>query len=108
MIRSEVSQFTADEINSSRRKNLESNLRSLLREEFSAKGFVLDQFLLRNISFSEQYAARQIKQVAEQARTQKEYEAEQMRKLAEGQRDGCGSNAVRLKPSARKVRQTRT
>lgn len=88
MIRSEVSQFTADEINSSRRKNLEANLEELLREEFSAKGFVLDQFLLRNISFSEQYAAAvEAKQVAEQARTQREYEAEQIRKLAEGQRD---------------------
>jgi len=88
VIRSEVSQFTADEINSSKRKNLESNLEEQLREEFSAKGFVLDQFLLRNIAFSDQYAAAvEAKQVAEQARTQKEYEAEQMRKLAEGQRD---------------------
>lgn len=88
VIRSEVSQFTADEINSSKRKNLESNLEEQLREEFSAKGFVLDQFLLRNIAFSDQYAAAvESKQVAEQARTQKEYEAEQMRKLAEGVRD---------------------
>lgn len=88
VIRSEVSQFTADEINSSKRKNLESNLEEQLREEFSVKGFVLDQFLLRNIAFSDQYAAAvESKQVAEQARTQKEYEAEQMRKLAEGVRD---------------------
>jgi len=88
ILRTEVSQFTADEVNSSKRKNLENNLEELLREEFSRKGFVLDQFLLRNISFSPQYAsAIEQKQIAEQARTQKEYEAEQMRKLAEGQRD---------------------
>jgi regulator of protease activity HflC (stomatin/prohibitin superfamily) len=60
----------------------------LLTEAFSEKGFVLDRFLLRNIAFSEQYAtAIEQKQVAEQERTQREYQAEQMRKLAEGQRD---------------------
>ena len=88
VIRTEVSQFTADEVNSSKRKLLESNLQEILREEFSAKGFVLDRFLLRSIAFSTQYAsAIEQKQVAEQERTQREYQAEQMRKLAEGQRD---------------------
>jgi regulator of protease activity HflC (stomatin/prohibitin superfamily) len=87
-IRTEVSQFTADEVNSSKRKQLEENLDSMLREQFSQKGFVLDRFLLRNISFSPQYAsALEQKQVAEQERILKEYQAEQMRKLAEGERD---------------------
>lgn len=88
IIRTEVSQFTADEINSSRRKNLEANLEDLLREALSDKGFVLDRFLLRNIAFSETYAsAIESKQVAEQRRQEREYQAEQMRKLAEGERD---------------------
>jgi regulator of protease activity HflC (stomatin/prohibitin superfamily) len=88
VIRTEVSQFTVDEINSSKRKDLETNLEEILREEFSLKGFVLDKFLLRNIAFSEQYAtAVEQKQVAEQERTQREYEAEQARQLAAGQRD---------------------
>lgn len=88
IIRTEVSQFTADEINSSRRKNLEANLEDLLREALSDKGFVLDRFLLRNIAFSETYAsAIEAKQVAEQRRQEREYQAEQMRKLAEGERD---------------------
>jgi len=88
IIRTEVSQFTADEVNSSKRTLLESNLQETLREVFSAKGFVLDRFLLRSIAFSPQYAsAIEQKQVAEQERTQREYQAEQMRKLAEGQRD---------------------
>jgi regulator of protease activity HflC (stomatin/prohibitin superfamily) len=88
VIRTEVSQFTADEVNSSKRKNLEANLEELLRETFSDKGFILDRFLLRNIAFSSQYAtAIEQKQVAEQERTQREYQAEQMRKLAEGERD---------------------
>ena len=88
VIRTEVSQFTADEINSSKRKNLEENLGELLREAFTEKGFVLDRFLLRNISFSTQYSsAIEQKQVAEQEQTQREYQAEQIRKLAEGERD---------------------
>ena len=88
VIRTEVSQFTVDEINSSKRKDLEANLEEILREEFSLKGFVLDKFLLRNIAFSDQYStAIEQKQVAEQERIQREYEAEQARKLAAGQRD---------------------
>ena len=88
IVRTEVSQFTADEVNSSKRKNLEENLDELLRQEFSDKGFILDRFLLRNISFSTEYAsAIEQKQIAEQERTQREYQAEQMRRLAEGERD---------------------
>ncbi|MGW8143358.1 MAG: SPFH domain-containing protein [Anaerolineales bacterium] len=88
IIRTEVSQFTVDEINSSKRKDLEANLEELLREEFGLKGFVLDKFLLRNIAFSDQYStAIEQKQVAEQTRIQREYEAEQARQLAAGQRD---------------------
>jgi regulator of protease activity HflC (stomatin/prohibitin superfamily) len=88
VIRTEVSQFTADEINSSKRKNLEENLGALLSQAFSEKGFVLDRFLLRNIAFSTAYAsAIEQKQVAEQDQIQREYQAEQMRKLAAGERD---------------------
>ena len=49
---------------------------------------MLDRFLLRNIAFSEQYAAAiEQKQVAEQERIQADYTAERMRKLATGTRD---------------------
>ncbi len=88
VIRTEVSQFTADEINSSKRKNLEANLEELLRAAFNGKGFVLDRFLLRNVSFSGAYsAALEAKQVAEQGRIQTDYQAEQMRRLAQGESD---------------------
>lgn len=88
VVRTEVSQFTADEVNSSQRKNLEENLDELLRGAFGEKGVVLDRFLLRNIAFSPEYTkAIEAKQVAEQAQIQKDYEAEQMRRLAEGQSD---------------------
>jgi regulator of protease activity HflC (stomatin/prohibitin superfamily) len=88
VIRTEVSQFTAEEINSSRRKNLEANLEDLLRGALGDKGFILDRFLLRNIAFSQAFSsAIEQKQVAEQERIQREYQAEQIRKLAEGERD---------------------
>jgi regulator of protease activity HflC (stomatin/prohibitin superfamily) len=88
IVRTEVSQFTADEVNSSKRKNLELILDEKIRAAFADKGFILDRFLLRNIGFSEEYAsAIENKQVAEQQKVQREFEAEQIRKLAEGQRD---------------------
>jgi len=88
IVRTEVSQFTADEVNSSKRKILEANLDELVRNAFGDKGFILDRFLLRNVAFSQEYAkAIELKQVAEQEQTMREYEAEQMRKLAEGVRD---------------------
>jgi regulator of protease activity HflC (stomatin/prohibitin superfamily) len=94
LVRTEVSQFTADEINSSKRKDLEANLDDQLRSALDSKGFVLDRFLLRNVAFSTQYAsAIEQKQVAEQERIKREYEAEQMRKLAEGVRDKTKTEA---------------
>ena len=88
IVRTEVSQFTADEVNSSKRKNLEAILDEKVREAFGEKGFVLDRFLLRNIGFSEAYAsAIEQKQVAEQEKQQREFQADQIRRLAEGQRD---------------------
>lgn len=88
LVRTEVSQFTADEVNSSRRKNLEANLDEQLRTALSEKGLILDRFLLRNVAFSPEYTnAIEAKQVAEQERVQREYQAEQMRQLAQGQRD---------------------
>jgi regulator of protease activity HflC (stomatin/prohibitin superfamily) len=88
IVRTEVSQFTVDEVNSSKRKILEANLDELVRNAFGEQGFILDRFLLRNIAFSQEYAkAIELKQVAEQKQTQREYEAEQMRKLAAGVRD---------------------
>lgn len=64
-VRTQVSQFKVDEVNSSARKDLEATLDRLLREELEDKGLILDQFLLRDITFSEEYArAIEQKQVA--------------------------------------------
>ena len=88
VVRSEVSQFTVDEVNSSKRIILESNLQERLDSTFSEKGFILDRFILRNIGFSPEYAsAVEQKQVAEQDRIQRQFQAEQVRNLAQGEKD---------------------
>jgi regulator of protease activity HflC (stomatin/prohibitin superfamily) len=88
LIRAEVSQFKVDEVNSSKRRDLEAELNRRLREALENKGLVMDTFLLRNITFSPEYgAAVEQKQVALQRATQREHEANQMRKLAAGEAD---------------------
>lgn len=88
IVRTEVSQFTIDEINSSKRRDLERSLELLVRQEMEDKGFVLDQFLVRNITFSDIYAISvEQKQVALQDITRNEHVADQIRRLAEGRAD---------------------
>ncbi|MBN1487797.1 MAG: prohibitin family protein [Anaerolineae bacterium] len=88
LVRTEVSQFTVDEVNSNKREDLENSLNDKLREILEEKGLMFDRFVLRNITFSPEYAAAvEQKQVALQRTAQREYEAEQIRKLAAGQAD---------------------
>ena len=88
LVRTQVSQFTVQEVNSSARKDLETTLERLLREKFAAKGLLVDQFLLRDITFSDEYAAAiEQKQVALEGQDRTAHEAQQMRNLAEGERD---------------------
>lgn len=88
VVRTQVSQFNVDEVNSEARRDLEASLESLLQEEFAAKGFILDQFLVRDITFREEYALSvELKQVALEQQIQALYEAERQRRLARGQGD---------------------
>ncbi|MFT5194903.1 MAG: regulator of protease activity HflC (stomatin/prohibitin superfamily) [Cellvibrionaceae bacterium] len=88
IVRTEVSQFTIDEVNSFKRRDLEVRLEELLREEFADKGFILDKFLLRNIAFTSVYAASvEQKQVALQEITQSQHQANQVRQYAQGEAD---------------------
>jgi regulator of protease activity HflC (stomatin/prohibitin superfamily) len=96
LIRTEVSQFKVDEVNSYKRKDLESSLEDQLRTRFEEQGFILDAFILRNISFSPEYAtAVELKQVGLQEAYLKEHQANQIRELAYGQAD-----EVRIKAQA--------
>ncbi len=93
-VRSEISQFTAREVNSSARRDLEITLDRQLREQLGEKGFLVDQFLLRDITFSPEFvAAIESKQVAVEQREQANYEAERMRILAQGDADAAITRA---------------
>jgi regulator of protease activity HflC (stomatin/prohibitin superfamily) len=97
IVRRQVSQFTVEEVNSSSRRDLEALLDRLLEAEFSDKGLILDQFLLRDIAFSLEYAAAiEKKQVALEGQQRTEYEAQQVINLAEG-----NAQAIRLEADAR-------
>jgi regulator of protease activity HflC (stomatin/prohibitin superfamily) len=88
IVRTLVSKYSVDEVNSAKRADLENSLNQQLRVSLDGKGFVLDQFLLRNIAFSPEYAAAvESKQVALQRVIEKQHEADQVRKLAAGQAD---------------------
>ena len=88
LVRTQVSQFTVREVNSSVRKDLEATLDRLLREEFAEQGLILDQFLLRDITFMTEYAAAiEHKQIALEGEEQKVHEAQQLRNLAKGRAD---------------------
>lgn len=86
LVRTYVSQYKVDEVNSSKRMDLEKDLTNELKTLLGDRGFNLDTFLLRNISFSKDYAAAvERKQIALQDTVKKQYEAEQIQKLALGE-----------------------
>ncbi|MBI4322223.1 MAG: prohibitin family protein [Chloroflexi bacterium] len=96
VIRTQVSQYTVDEVNSYKRLDLERDVSEILRGDLREKGFTMDRFILRNISFSPEYAASvERKQMALQRAMEKEHEAEQIRRLAQGEAD-----AIRIKADA--------
>ena len=96
-IRDAVSQFGVEEIVSTKRAELEKNITDAIREGLEANDLLMTDFLLRNIRFSDQYAAAvEAKQVAEQQAQQaklvveqKKQEAEQARQVAQGQADAA-------------------
>ena len=93
-VRTEASQFTVQEVNSAKRKDLETALERRLREEFASKVIILDHILVRDVEFTEEYAhAIEEKQVALEGERRTESEAQQMRNLAEGERDRVKTEA---------------
>ncbi|MEM7536203.1 MAG: SPFH domain-containing protein [Chloroflexota bacterium] len=84
-LRLQVSQFTVQEVNSEKRKDLEAAVARELVEEFSSKGLIVDQFILRGISFTDEYARSiEAKQIALEEREMAIYEAQRIEFLAEG------------------------
>lgn len=94
VVRTQVSQFTVREVNSSSRKDLEALLDRLLREDLAEKGLLLDHFLLRDITFTPEYATSiEHKQIALEGEEQARHEAQQMRNRAEGKADAIKTEA---------------
>ncbi len=97
IIRDVASQYGIEEIVSTQRASLESSITSALEEKFAENNLVLVDFVLRDIHFSEEYAAAvEQKQIAEQQAQQakfvvesKKQEAEQARQVAQGQADAA-------------------
>jgi len=96
-IRDAVSQYGVEEIVSTKRSEMEDRITVNLAEVLSENDLILVDFLLRDIHFSDEYAAaveqKQIaEQQAQQARLiveQKRQEAEQARQIAQGQADAA-------------------
>jgi regulator of protease activity HflC (stomatin/prohibitin superfamily) len=97
VIRDVASQYGVEEIVSSKRSEMESLITEQLQRVFAQNNLVLQDFVLRNIRFSEEYAAAvEQKQIAEQQAQQarfvvesKKQEAEQARQIAQGQADAA-------------------
>lgn len=95
IIRDVASQYGVEEIVSLKRQELIDDIRQRLQAKLEENGFVLVDFVLRNITFSPEYAASvEQKQIAEQQAQQAAFvveqrrqEAEQARQVARGQAD---------------------
>src|SRR5215211_7706718 len=96
-IRDAVSQYGVEEIVSTKRAELEELITTSIAEKLEQNDLVLVDFLLRDIHFSDEYAAAvEQKQIAEQQAQQaklvveqKKQEAEQARQVAQGSADAA-------------------
>jgi len=96
-VRNAISNFSADQIYSGGRTQLETEINQSLMEVLSAEGFELVDLLIRNIEFSEEFAsAIEQKQIADQEAQraafrvqQAQQEAEQARVEARGRADSA-------------------
>jgi len=105
VIRDAISQFGVEEVYSSKRNELKTEITTEMSNSLQDNGLLLGDFVLRNITFSPEYAASvEQKQIAEQQAQQAKFvveqrkqEAEQARQLAQGQAD---ANVIQAEGSA--------
>lgn len=101
VIRDVVSQYKVEEVVTTRRYEMAQTLNDQMKAKLAENGLILYDFVLRNITFSPEYAASvEQKQIAEQQAQQaklvveqKKQEAEQARQAAQGQADAAVINA---------------
>ena len=96
-IRDAVSQYGVEEIVSTKRAEMENLISQSITDKFAQNDLVMVDFLLRDIHFSDEYAAAvEEKQIAEQQAQQaklvveqRKQEAEQARQVAQGSADAA-------------------
>jgi regulator of protease activity HflC (stomatin/prohibitin superfamily) len=101
VIRDVVSQYKVEEVVTSKRVEMTTKISADMQQKLEDNGLSLVTFILRNITFSPEYAASvEQKQVAEQQAQQAKFvveqrrqEAEQARQVAQGQADAVVINA---------------
>ena len=101
VIRDAVSQFGVEEVVAAKRFDMTKYVTSTLTAKFAENGITLIDFVLRNITFSKEYAASvEQKQIAEQQAKQAAYvveqklqEAKQAIETAKGQKESAIINA---------------
>jgi regulator of protease activity HflC (stomatin/prohibitin superfamily) len=97
VIRDAVSHYRVNEVYSTKREELKTQIDEVMTKSMADNGLILSDFVLRNITFTTEYAASiEQKQIAEQLAQQAEYiveqrkqEAEQARQVAEGTKDAA-------------------
>jgi regulator of protease activity HflC (stomatin/prohibitin superfamily) len=97
IIRDATSQYGVEELVTSQRDAFKQSMQTSLADKLSENGLTLVDFVLRNITFSPEYAASvEQKQIAEQLAQQAAFtveqrrqEAEQARQTAQGQADAA-------------------
>jgi regulator of protease activity HflC (stomatin/prohibitin superfamily) len=97
IIRNEVARYGVEEVISTQRIQMIGAISEALSEKLNDNGLILEDFILRNITFSPEYAASvEQKQIAEQQALQaqlvveqRKQEAEQARQVAQGQADAA-------------------
>jgi regulator of protease activity HflC (stomatin/prohibitin superfamily) len=97
IIRDVISQYNVEQVVTSKRVEMTQTMSDTLSARFKENGLTLIDFILRNVSFTPEYAASvEQKQIAEQQAQQaayvvqqKQQEAEQARQVAKGQADAA-------------------
>ncbi len=88
IIRDVVSQYGVEQVVTGKRVEMTSTITESLREKLAENGILLDSFILRNITFSQEYAASvEQKQIAEQLAKQAAFVVEQRRQEAQQARE---------------------
>jgi regulator of protease activity HflC (stomatin/prohibitin superfamily) len=95
IIRDAFSQYTVEQVYSSKRAELTSVISDQLSKKLGDNGLMMDSFILRNVTFSKEFSASiESKQIADQQAQQAKFvveqrkqEAEQARQVAQGRAD---------------------